>query len=48
MRVRVAGTTDIIVLIPVDTHATDIELLMDGVVIIIVFLIQTAFVTPIP
>lgn len=42
VRVGVAGAAHVVVLVPVHTHATDVELLPDWIVIIIIILVQTA------
>lgn len=46
VRVGIACTAHVVVLVPVDTHATDVELLPDRVVVIIIVLVQTTFVAP--
>lgn len=42
VRVGVASAAHVVVLVPVHTHATDVELLPDWIVIIIIILVQTA------
>lgn len=46
VRVGVSCTAHVVVLVPVDTHATDVELLPDWVVVIIIVLVQTTLMAP--
>lgn len=46
VRIGVASSALIVILVPVDTHATDVELLPDRSVVVIVILVQAAFMAP--
>lgn len=46
VRIGIACTAHVIVLVPVDTHATDVELLPDWVVVIIIIFVQTTLMAP--
>lgn len=44
--VGIARSADVVVLVPVHAHAADVELLPDGVVVVVIILVQTTLVAP--